>query len=307
MTYCSHGQLRYKGKPGPGNTSARLGPIPSQDSEALLPGTVVLLSPEPHSRDESALLRDFSFVVVEAMDGPHALLLSKVGGGRAMVSRQRCLTRFPDEVATSPHIAWEATGPADGDTQLESEPFGLFGLVWTLRVTPERAKTEDLPQAGSANACTSGQASGADPPKAAAAAVGADSDDLAASLQVEGNVELLRCILGDAFDERMLRDKTSRETLREILVGAGVLPAPTTGPGAAAPGELDKTLAEGTVLDDGGAAILPTVSSSAPGADPCGENNGVGGDGTAPPETRCSVAAGGVRERGLTVSPDEPA
>ena len=268
---------------------ARFGPMPSQETEALLPGTVVLLSPSPPSNDESSLLRDFSFVVMEAIDGPHALLLRKVGGNSTMVSRQRCLTRVPERVATSPEVAWGATGPEDGHIQLESEPFSLFGLVWSLQVTQERAKAED-PPAVSAQACTAGQASRAEPPPETTAAVGAKSDDLDASLQVESNIELLRSILGDAFDERMLRDKTSRETLREILVGAGVLPAQA----AESPGELDKTLAEGAVSDCAGAATSSTTPGSAPGTGPFGENNEAREGGSAPHESRCSGGLLGV-------------
>ncbi len=269
VTYCSHGLLRYKAKPGHGTTSGRPGPLPSQEPETLKPGTVVLFSPmKPPSGEESALLRDLSFVVAEAVDGPHALLLRKVGGGRALVSRQRCLTRFPEAAVTSPGVAWGATGPGDNDAQLESEPFGLLGLTWALQVSPERAEAEAEvkapPRAGSA-----------EPPPAVAA--GADDGGLAASLQVEANVELLRSILGDAFHERMLRDEASRESLREILAGAGVLPqlatSPLPGP-AAASGELDTTLAVGA--SGGGAA--PTAPGSALGAGLCGENNGARGE-----------------------------
>jgi hypothetical protein len=272
VTYCSHGLLRYKAKPGP----ARPGPKLSPEAETLLPGTVVLHSPNPPSGDDASLLQNRSFVVVEAIDGPNALLLRKVGCGRTLVSRQRCLTMFPEGAATSPDIAWRATEPGDGDAQHESEPFRLLGLLWALRVSPERegAEPEHPPRAASAEA-----------PSEAAAAGGVDDDDgLAASLQVESNVELLRSILGDAFDESMLRDKTSREALREILVGAGLLPTPAAD--SPAPGDLESTVLEGAGAAGGGAAPSPTVSSSGPGGGPRGENNNGSREGSGLPERR---------------------
>ena len=232
VSYSSRGELRHIAAPGlgaaPAFGSAALacptGATSADDDDVNLGALVTLassLGAWGGPVDDSLLLRRCCFVVAEEFDG--ALLLEPVCGGEQVLCRRSRLRSLPERSVVAPEVVWDA--PAGDDC--EGEPFEACGLLWAVRVSVHRAAPAG--EALSAGPPTVGGGGGAAATAAAGGAMSTDADAaLAMSMQLEQHADVLRGILGDAFNESMLKGGACDAMLLEILVGAGVLPPAAT-------------------------------------------------------------------------------